>query len=414
VLWESLVVTRSQRACRHTVGTSRLARRLADCVHPRWQPPGRRRRVGRPILSVDCFPRMTIRRSITILSLATGLLVVALAGLTLFSFQRDIKLARARITHRSDVVSTPCGLIEYAIAGAGPPVLIVHGAGGGFDQGVDFGAPAVARGFRLIAMSRFGYLRTPLPADASAEAQADAHACLLDALGIKRAAVIGASAGAPSAMQFALRHPERIVALVLAVPAAYVPRPDAAPSVTSSSATRFLFDTALRSDFLFWAAERLSRRTVIEFILGTPPELVERASTSEQQRIQRTMDHILPVTPRRNGLLNDRSVTMTLPRFGLEHIAAPTLVISCKDDRYGTFDGAQYSAAHIPTARFLGYASGGHLWVGHADEVESEIATFLTQSFSGGAPAPGRSVFQGNASERQLRLVEWVSSGRPR
>jgi pimeloyl-ACP methyl ester carboxylesterase len=52
-------------------------------------------------------------------------------------------------------------------------------------------------------MSRFGYLRTPLPADASAAAQADAHACLLDALGIRRAAIVGASAGAPSAMQFA-------------------------------------------------------------------------------------------------------------------------------------------------------------------------------------------------------------------
>jgi pimeloyl-ACP methyl ester carboxylesterase len=125
-------------------------------------------------------------------------------------------------------------------------------------------------GFRVIAMSRFGYLRTPLPADASAGAQADAHACLLDALGIERVAIVAASAGAPSSMQFALRHPQRITALVLMVPAAYVPRPANAPPMVTPPFTRFLFDTALRSDFLFWAATRLARPTLIESILATP------------------------------------------------------------------------------------------------------------------------------------------------
>ena len=83
---------------------------------------------------------------------------------------------------------------------------MVHGSGGGYDQGLDFGEPLASKGLRIIAVSRFGYLGTPLPADASAAAQADAYACLLDALKIRRAPVIGASAGAPSAMQFALHR----------------------------------------------------------------------------------------------------------------------------------------------------------------------------------------------------------------
>ena len=62
-----------------------------------------------------------------------------------------------------------------------------------------------------------------LPADASPEAQADAHACLLDALGIPNAAVVGVSAGGPSAMQFAIRHPQRTAALVLLVPLSWRP-----------------------------------------------------------------------------------------------------------------------------------------------------------------------------------------------
>src|SRR5262249_61340482 len=85
------------------------------------------------------------------------------------------------------------------------------------------GRPLIARVFRIIAPPRFGYLRTPVPADASNMAQVDAHACLLDALKLDRVAVLGASAGAPSAMQFCLRHVERCSALVLYVPLVYAP-----------------------------------------------------------------------------------------------------------------------------------------------------------------------------------------------
>lgn len=305
------------------------------------------------------------------------ILLVALFVFGYTRYRRDIDQAFARISTGSQIAQTRCGPIEYAVAGEGPPVLIVHGAGGGFDQGMDLGKLLVRKGFRVIAMSRFGYLRTPLPSDASPPAQADAHACLLDALHIPRAAVAGASAGAPSAMQFALRYPERTSALVLLVPAAYVPRPDNAPPLRTPPGTRFLFDTALRSDFLFWAANKFAPDTVMRAILATPPAVVKNAAADEQARVQQIMEHILPISPRRPGLLNDASVTSSLPRYALEKIAAPTLVISVADDLFGTFDSARYTAAHIPHARFIGYPSGGHVWVGHHNEVVSEIAGFL-------------------------------------
>jgi pimeloyl-ACP methyl ester carboxylesterase len=299
-----------------------------------------------------------------------------LAAATYF-YQRDIQQARHRVSSGSQIAETACGPIEYAVTGDGPLVLVVHGAGGGFDQGLDFGASLVERGFRVIAMSRFGYLRTPLPADASPAAQADAHACLLDALGIKRVAVAGASAGAPSSMQFALRHPRRITALVLLVPAIYVPRPGGAPPVTTPRGTEFLIDMGLRSDFLFWAASRLARRAVIRAILATPPAAVENASPEEQARVQRVLDHILPITQRRLGLLNEAAVIPSLQRYELERINVPTLTISFADDLYGTYDGARYTAEQIRGARFVGYPSGGHLWVGHQQDVSDEIVRFL-------------------------------------
>jgi pimeloyl-ACP methyl ester carboxylesterase len=184
-----------------------------------------------------------LRRGRTIFSIGVFAVAAALLAAVYSSYRGDIVKARERIASGSQIAETRCGPIEYIARGDGPAVLFVHGAGGGFDQGLDFIEPLVKSGLRVVLMSRFGYLRTPLPADASAAAQADAHACLLDALQIERAAVFGVSAGAPSSMQFALRHPQRTRALVLLVPAAYVPRRGAA-SLKTPPGTQLLFDNA--------------------------------------------------------------------------------------------------------------------------------------------------------------------------
>jgi pimeloyl-ACP methyl ester carboxylesterase len=315
------------------------------------------------------------RRKVAIAGLAVA---VAIAAVAYALYRRDLAAAHARLSGASEIVTTPCGPIEYATVGAGPPVLFVHGAGGGFDQGLAFGASLAERGYRVIAPSRFGYLRTPLPADASAAAQADAHVCLLDALGLERAAVAGGSAGAPSALQLAVLHPERVTALVLLVPAAFVPRPDGAASLRTPSGTWRLFDTALRSDFLFWVIRRTAPNVMIRALLATPPELVARAEGSERARVARILDMILPVSDRRLGLLNDADVTTYLERYPLESITAPTLTISVADDLFGTYDAARYTAEQVPGARFVGFAEGGHVFVGHDAAVTSTISDFLS------------------------------------
>jgi pimeloyl-ACP methyl ester carboxylesterase len=318
---------------------------------------------------------MSRRRVVASVALAASL--AAAAAPVYLKYRSALRRARARIAAGSRIAQTASGPIEYAVAGEGPPVLFVHGAGGGFDQGLAFGSDLVTAGFRVIAMSRFGYLRTPLPADASAAAQADAHARLLDALEVPRAAIIGGSAGAPSALQFALRHPERTTSLVLAVPAAYAPRPGGDPGLMVPVHTEPLFATALRSDFLFWAATHLARDVVLAGILGTPPEVVRGASAEERQRVERILEDILPVSARRLGLLNDAAVTSHLERYDLENISAPTLAFSVEDDLYGTYECARYTAEHIPNARFVGYKSGGHVWIGHQREAFAEIVAFL-------------------------------------
>src|SRR5262249_36370754 len=74
-------------------------------------------------------------------------------------------------------------------------------------------------GVRTIAVSRPGYLRTPLSSGATFEQQADLFAALLDKLKIKRVVVLASSGGGYPGLQFALRHPDRCIALVMLAPA---------------------------------------------------------------------------------------------------------------------------------------------------------------------------------------------------
>ncbi len=305
-------------------------------------------------------------------------LLVAMAAFTYQSYRRDIAAARARVSSGSQVVSTPCGLIEYADVGNGPPILLIHGSGGGFDQGLELGQPLIERDFRVIAVSRFGYLRTPLPAVASPPAQADAHACLLDVLKLDRVAVIGGSAGAPSAMQLCLRHPERCSALVLLFPMAFAPHPSGQPEPKPSALMLLVMKTTLHSDFLFWAATKVARDTLLKTILATPPEVFREAPAEEQARALQVMQHILPISRRETGIWNDATVSPALPRYDLERIHIPTLLIAAEDDLYGTFPRARYTAEHISGARFVGFPTGGHLLLGHWKETTAAVSAFLS------------------------------------
>ena len=305
---------------------------------------------------------------------------VATAVLIWWRFDNNIERARAHASQGSVLLATPCGPIEYQEAGTGVPLLAVHGSGGGHDQGMAFAGGLAAQGIRVMAMSRFGYLRTPMPADASAAAQADAHVCLLDALGIPKAAVMGGSAGAPSALQMAVRHPDRVSALVMLVPLTYKPHThaDSAPPLPP-----WIEATVMRligSDFWFWSALHLARNQVIKLVLATPPELLQRASPQERARVDAMLGNILPVSLRAEGLCSDTAVGKHLLPSPLEAIRLPTLVISARDDRYGTYASAQYTASRIAGAKFIGFEEGGHTWAGHDDEVRAAIVELLLPS----------------------------------
>lgn len=317
-------------------------------------------------------------------SRSTAIIVAsALMGALLWigaAYRADVARARARVAAGSQVIATACGPIEYADVGSGPPMLMIHGAGGGFDQGLALAASFAPGEYRVIAPSRFGYLRTPAPEYATAASQADAHACLLDALGLHSVVVVGVSAGAPSALEFALRHAERSRALVLVVPGWY-PSVAAPPQRVGPIAQKIM-DWALRSDFMFWAFAKALPAAASKAVLAMPPEVVASASPAEQARVTTILWDVLPISQRAVGLSREARLTVAPLSAPLEQIHAPTLVVSAQDDLYGTWNNAQFIHQGIPNSRFIGFPTGGHLLVGHSAEVTSAISRLLKENAS--------------------------------
>jgi pimeloyl-ACP methyl ester carboxylesterase len=313
-------------------------------------------------------PRLrTISLSVVGLLLVTGLLI----GLV---FDADMRSARAALAGRSDIVDTSAGPIEYAVVGQGAPVLTIHGAGGGFDQGLDNAAAMIGREYRLISPSRFGYLRTPLPADTSPMAQADAHAALLDSLGVEKTVVLGVSAGTRSALELALRHPERVSALVLVVPATYYPDMVSLNAQRQAAFPLILWLVNTGADFAWWTLEHVAPDMLISFI-GIPPDVVHAAASADQQAVMDVVRRIEPLSERFAGINIDSNPDLA-PR-ALKGLSVPTLLITARDDLFNTYPSASYAAGQIPNAKLIVYDQGGHLLVGHGNEVREAIGDFL-------------------------------------
>jgi 2-hydroxy-6-oxonona-2,4-dienedioate hydrolase len=304
-------------------------------------------------------------------SLSKRLALLGLAGVAAW-FVHDLSQARKRVRIGAQALGTRFGMIEYADVGTGAPTLAIHGASGGFDQSIDMLGALADRGRRLIAPSRFGYLGSAMPPGASAAMQADAFAALLDALGCEAVDVIAISAGAWSALEFAIRHAGRCRSLALIVPAGALP-----PGVQNRGGAfvRAMFG----SDLVAWAVLKIAPLfpALLTPLLGTDVRLIRAADAGERRRIRRLLAHLTPMGPRRLGTELDIRVARDPPRLALDRIACPVLAISAADDGFGTAERAQRIAAAAPRGRAVIFATGGHALVGRHDAALAEVASFF-------------------------------------
>ena len=309
------------------------------------------------------------------LLLAASAAAAGMVGASVVFYKNDLARAREAARRSSLLTHTDAGLIEYADIGAGVPLLSIHGAAGGFDQGLANATQFAGEGFRVIAPSRFGYLRTPIPRDTSPAAQADAHAALLTTLDLPKAIVLAVSAGARSAVELAIRHPNRVAALVLVVPGLTA----AGPASSDPSRVQRLAFPVVRAggDFAWWAAEKVAPLALLR-LAGVRPALVAAAPQAERDRLMGILKRVEPVSLRLPGLgIDGRPKPRRLP---LEAIGAPTLIVCARDDSFDTLPGAELAARQIRGARLVAFDTGGHLLVGRLPEVRAAVRAFLADA----------------------------------
>jgi pimeloyl-ACP methyl ester carboxylesterase len=303
------------------------------------------------------------------------LLVVALGAIVVVPvvglfrrYRRDLDAARARIAAvERRVISTPWGAVEYAEKGRGEPVLVVHGI---FQTCVG-GLLCVRDLFlnrRLIAPSRFGYLGSSMPPNATPAAQADAFAALLDALGIAQIDVIAVSAGATSALQLALRHPKRVKHLAVLV--GNLPG--------SPTAVVQPFSVKLSNRQLpMWAFKTFAPSAMARLVSAVPKEFVIGAE--DARFVAQFIDSLFPVM--RDGYDFDACVSNAdVNDYELEVIHVPTLIVHTKDDRLASHAASKRAAERIPGARFVSLESGGHLMLGQTKIIRDQLADFFADS----------------------------------
>lgn len=289
-------------------------------------------------------------------------------------------------------VETPGGPVEVALSGDGPPLLALHGAMGGWDQGLLLARSVGAAGFRWIAPSRPGYLGTPLSAGRTPEAQADRYAEALDALGLAPAAVVAVSGGGPSAIQLALRHPRRCRALVLV-----------SACTTGNIDVRLplawhLMKLAARLPPLVSAMRRKAERDPEASARRSIPDAALRARTvrdPEAGPLLRALE--LSTLERMAERLPGTEVDIATSRsdlgFPLEALRVPVLAVHGTADRGAPFAQARAVAERVPGAELLAIEGGEHVTLfTHLAEVRARVGPFLTRHAGTGrgtAPGPG-------------------------
>jgi pimeloyl-ACP methyl ester carboxylesterase len=279
-----------------------------------------------------------------------AVLIVLVSG-----YRRDIHRSYERLRDRGEIMASPWGDIEFTQGGSGPPVLVIHGSGGGYDQGELLVEAMLGDDFHWIAPSRFGYLRSTFRDGATFDDQAHAYAHLLDELGIEKVAVVTMSHGGPSALLFAALHPDRVSSLTL------VSAGVAASAVEDQEAANRKGEMLVRIyryDALYWGMTRLFRKQFMR-LMGANDAVIAGLTAEQRELAGRVLDYMNPASPRFAGAAFDNRAAM--PNERIAAIRAPTLILHARDDALQLFHNAEFAAATIPASRLVSYDSGGHL-----------------------------------------------------
>ena len=274
------------------------------------------------------------------------------------------------------VLNTSRGPVEYVDTGEGEVVLSLHGAMGGYDQARILACTIGEEGYRYLAISRPGYLGTPITAGRTPEGQADLYAEFIDLLGVRKVIIFAISGGGPSAIFFALRHCERCRGLVLV------------STLGGKAQNRIPLFFHLMTLLAKWPAfvSMLKKKTEsnlkrhLNRSISDPAILESTLRDADAMALYRgvAIGSFYRMGERIEGTKNDIKISQTRT-YPLNDIAVPTLVVHGTRDPLVPFEQhGKRLASEIPGAQLFAVKGGEHVTIfTHRKEVQSRVSDFL-------------------------------------
>jgi len=254
--------------------------------------------------------------------------------------------------------------IAWQVHGAGPfDLVFVHGFISNLE--LHWEEPGLAHFLsrlgafaRVIQFDKRGTgLSDPVAELPSLETRMDDVRAVMDAAGMQRAVLLGASEGGPMCMLFAATFPERVRALVLYGAYAHFHSAVLSPERLEEFIARIDAEWGSGASLRFFSPGRLN-------------DPAYRAWWARFERLGASPRAAIALA-RMNALIDVRHV--------LPAIRVPTLVIHRADDVRVKVEAGRVLAAAIPGARYVEVPGTDHpIWTGDVDRVMDEIEEFLT------------------------------------
>jgi 2-hydroxy-6-oxonona-2,4-dienedioate hydrolase len=260
--------------------------------------------------------------------------------------------------------------IHYNDCGRGDEtVVLLHGSGPGATGWANFNRnvePIVAAGYRVVLMDCPGWGRSDSVVCTGSRSELNARilAGLLDQLDVARVHIVGNSMGGHSAVAFALAHPQRVGRLVL---------------MGGGTGGASLFAPGPTEGIKL--LQGLYREPTIENLKRMMAVFVFDSSSLTDALYQARLDNMLA---RPDHLENfPKSLKANPKQFPdvsarLGEVAAPTLIVWGRDDRFVPMETGLHLLAGLPDARLHVFNRCGH-WVQweHADAFNRLVLDFL-------------------------------------
>jgi 3-oxoadipate enol-lactonase len=260
--------------------------------------------------------------------------------------------------------------IGYAVAGHGIPVLLIHG--GLVDSRMwDDQVASLAPAHCTIRYDQRGFGRSS-PARAAYSPVEDVRA-LLDKVRVSKVVVVGLSYGGQLAVDFALEHPDRVLALVAA----------------GATVRGQPMETVGDRPAILRALKERGTAEAVRLWLDDPAFVTARSLPGVQERMRRML------TENVKGWGTPRPDLVRWPaRVPVDHlgeIAVPTLVLRGGQENPNIVAAADLLAGQIPRATLqIIPAAGHHLNMEAPEQFDAAVLSFLRASGIDAGPArPG-------------------------